>query len=279
MQRDVSYFLKILKLFSYFGMTPLYIDSGHCLHNLVATAYPIGLLVFALLAMYLSIKVGLMLIEPGVLNVINLTLRFGIDGMFFVSCFLITISRRHSWKTFLMLMYKLDRKTDGMEVRTGVWIFSRILIGNGLFLITFTTWLWISTYHLKFWFVAVSFYAHIMHIIFRYIVIDMVTKRYQYFCGKIISLSSEPDWYIIKHQLVIISKSYGLLHDVVNELDQLFGWPTLLFHARNIVVALYSISFVFMYRLELQDVDLDRALVTVQNLAIVMSMLVRTIER
>lgn len=241
MNQDMEYFLHLYKVFRSLGITPFDDGDHHFFRRVLCAIYPFLLAFFLICVEGLYIRLCLESYEPTILNLIHVLPECLVDLIIALCCFGSAVRHKKSWRNLVSLLKKFDQRITNPDSNFGFrkylpfimfWEFTFAFTGF------FSSWAY-PQYELILYIVTVPV-VYFNVVIFFYVSMDIAKNRYGLLCTHLEMAPRYGRTYQL--QLAKLYEPCETLHDIMDLINDVFGWTLLFVHARCFIGTLDAVN-------------------------------------
>lgn len=244
MYRDLVFYNNLMRLTSWFGITPFWFETKRSISLLWANICATILLLLSMLTV-LWCHFPMLDFGNDLIFLLNI-IQFLMDYLPLGSCLLTTIIHRRGWRIVLEKFEQFHEKNPLIEYGSRASLYSAIvtLASGGCFLTWFTWWCVCSMETNLLIIVVITCLSEFMTI-FQCVTLDIVSTCYKILAEHLKFIVARKKLDSIDQELRDLSVQCGIIHRIAAQLNILFGWPILFATIKSILVILNSVSNLF----------------------------------
>lgn len=237
MSSDIIFFRKIFKIVSFLGITPLFFKKHTALQVYLSFSYSISLEIIYIILIKMATDYKAEHLSGSALDWIIVILEGIFELAVVTSHLFIPIRRRRNWRWFFQLMEKFDRRNGFSPSSSRIRIYhAAVFTEHVLLVVARIGWCLISFKGLLF---SIFFYDKLNLVTFHFIALDLLVHRYdcqRWLLEFAVNNSRDLGNFFIQ---------YGVLRDMVDQLDAIFGWTVFSIHIKSCTVVLHGVHYLF----------------------------------
>lgn len=271
MKSDLKHFTQILNCHSYLGLTPMHIEGRSGFKYFISRIYPSLLVFLTVTNMIMDVRHCLKMIDPTFLKIVRLSSEMLMYDCVTISSFIISSICHETWAKLLHLLQAFDKRLTQIECQEvfGMcnynaisWIFHIVfLLVISCFIAEHTTLVFGDWLYLTIW------YLYIKSNVLQIIVVTVVARRFE-FLRDILKRNVRSRKHLVTSQLQNICKQYGILHELMVQVNILLGWPLFFVNMNCVVVVVYEVNLLF------NPLEQNRLNILISSIVCVLSILV-----